>query len=102
MSQTPAEYPTPMADDWAVLQAPHLAEIEDEENEGQLKPTPLEEVLALGKERVALMKQEAPASWVCDGGGNHSSGDWSSVPGASWHLQDPLGQVRRELKKSIR
>ena len=33
MSQTPAEYPTPMADDWAVLQAPHLAEREDEENE---------------------------------------------------------------------
>ncbi len=48
------------------------------------------------------MKQAEPASWVCDGGGNHSSGDWSSVPDASRHLQDPLGQVRRELRKIIR
>ncbi len=101
-SKTLAEYPAPLADDRAVLQAPHLAEVEEEEAEGQLKPTPLEEVLALGKERVALMKQAELASWVCDGGGNHSSGDWSSVPEASRHLQDPLGQVRRELRKIIR
>ena len=90
MSQSLAEYPTSLADDWAALQAPHLAEIEDEKSEGQLKPTPLEEVLALGKARVALMKQDAPASWVYDGGGNLSSGDWSSVPEEARHLHDPF------------
>ncbi len=91
-----------MADDWAALHAPHLAEVEEEEATVPLKPTPLEEVLETGKEGVALMKQSEPSSWVCDGGGNHSTGDWSSVPSEASSLRDPLGTVRQELKNIIR
>ena len=53
---------------------PHLAEVEEAEASVPLKPTPFEEVLAMGQERVALLKHTEHSSWVWDGGGNHSAG----------------------------
>ena len=103
LSQTMAEYPDPLADDWAALYAPHLAEVEEAEEEATapLKPTPLEEVLEMGQERIALLKQSETSSWICDGGGDHSTGDWSSVPSDSANLGDPLGKVRQLLRQII-